>query len=211
MLQKCIDGQYRRPSGIVGWWIGRLMVEQHRTENLWTVDLLDVQLSDHILEVGFGAGFAIQEIARRLTTGVIVGVDFSTTMLDAACRRNSRLMKLGRVDLRYGDATQLPFSENSFDKVFSIHSLYFWKDTLTGLNEIKRVLKLGGTIVLTFLPRDRWKGDTPSEPLRTPEFKVYSGDELKNLLLQVGFNNLRIETNSSVVNPSNYSIVGQKP
>jgi ribosomal protein S18 acetylase RimI-like enzyme len=42
MWQKYIDGQYRKPSGIVGRWIGRKMARQHQPENLWTVNLLNV-------------------------------------------------------------------------------------------------------------------------------------------------------------------------
>jgi protein-L-isoaspartate O-methyltransferase len=59
MFARYIAGQYRRPTGLIGRWIGQKMVEQHRAENLWTVALLDVQPADRILEIGFGGGFAI--------------------------------------------------------------------------------------------------------------------------------------------------------
>src|SRR5258708_36329593 len=103
MWQKYIDGQYRQPSGPVGRWIGNKMARQHRPENIWTVNLLDVQPADHILEIGFGPGIASQEIARRASSGFVAGIDFSRAMVTAAAHRNSEGVRTGKIDLRYGD------------------------------------------------------------------------------------------------------------
>src|SRR5664279_6062799 len=89
MWQKYIDGQYRQPSGLVGRWIGSQMARQHRPENLWTVNLLDVQPTDHVLEIGFGPGIAVEEVARRASGGRVAGVDFSRAMVAAARKRNA--------------------------------------------------------------------------------------------------------------------------
>lgn len=210
MFQKHIDQQYRRPSGLLGRWIGRRMANEHRPENLWTVALLDVQPNDCILEIGFGPGYAIQEVAKRLTTGRIAGVDFSATMVNAARRRNAKAVHAGRVDLREGEAAYLPFADAFFDKVFSIHSLYFWPEPVAAVNEIFRVLKPGGILCITILPTDRW-AITFGTPVATPEFRPYSGEELQDLLRGAGFINLRVEADSDPDNLSNYSVIGQKP
>jgi ubiquinone/menaquinone biosynthesis C-methylase UbiE len=209
MFQKYIDQQYRRPSGLIGRWIGRLMADQHQPENLWTVALLDVQPDDRILEIGFGPGYAIQEVAKRLTTGVITGVDFSATMVNAARRRNAQAIHAGRVELREGEAGHLPFADACFDKVFSIHSLYFWPEPKAAIEEIRRVLKPGGALCITLLPTDRW-ASTFGTPVATPEFRPYSGDEVQDLLRGASFVNLRIEADSDPDNLSNYSVIGQK-
>lgn len=211
MFNDYFANQYRRPSGIVGRWIGQRMVQQHRPENLWTVALLDLQPSDNILELGFGGGFAVQEAGKRLITGKVAGIDFSKAMLRTAKKRNAASVRAGRVDLRYGDAAQLPFPESTFDKAYSIHSIYFWREPLMCLREIARVLKPGGTVIFTFLPTDRWKNATEVEPIATETFKPYSGDSLKTLLAFAGFIHLRIETDNNTEHLSNYSVVGQKP
>ena len=210
MFQKYIDSQYRRPRGIVGRWIGRKMLQQHQPENLWTIELLDVKPTDQIMEVGFGAGFAIQEIAKHLVTGQITGVDFSTAMIQAASRRNAKAVQAGRVRLVEGDAAQLPFPDNSFDKAFSIHSIYFWLDAQAALKYILHVLKPGGMLVITFLPTERWESASLEEPKPTPQFMPYSGAQMQNLLTQIGFMNTRIETDNSLQNRSNFSVVGHK-
>jgi ubiquinone/menaquinone biosynthesis C-methylase UbiE len=207
MFAKYIAGQYRRPTGLVGRWIGQKMVEQHRPENLWTVDLLDVQPADHILEIGFGGGFAIEQVAQHLTYGQISGVDFSGTMVHTASRRNQRAINAGRVNLRQGDAAKLPFQEATFDKVFSINCLYFWTEPLAALQGIYRVLKPGGMLVITLLLTERWPGEIPTP---TPTFRAYSGAELRDLVSRAGFINTRLETDPNLENRSSGSVIGYK-
>jgi len=208
MFQKRLNlnAQYRRPSGLVGRWVGEKMADQHRSENLWTIQHLAVQPTDDLLEIGFGPGFAIQQIASLLTTGIIAGVDFSKTMVSAAQRRNARAVNAGRVDVRYGEVTQLPFAESTFDKVFSINSLYFWLDPLAAFKELRRVLKSDGTLTLTFLPSERWD----STPTATDDFKPYSSVEIQTLLTQVGFTNIRTEADPDLQNRANFSVIAQK-
>ncbi len=208
MLQKLLNlnAQYRRPSGWVGRWVGNKMADQHRSENLWTVRALDVQPTDKLLEIGFGPGFAIQEISRNLTTGVIAGVDFSKTMVSAAKRRNAQDVKAGRVDVRYGDVIQLPFADNSFGKVFSINSIYFWLDPLVAFKELRRVTKSGGLLVITFLPSERWD----NVPAPTADFRPYSSLEIQALLTQAGFSGLRVEADPNLQNRANYSVIARK-
>ncbi len=210
MWQKYIDGQYRQPTGPIGRWIGSRMAAQHRPENLWTVNLLDVKPADHILEIGFGPGIAIQEVAWRATQGHIAGVDFSRAMVAAASRRNAHALREGQVDLRFGDAADLPFPDSTYDKAFSIHSIYFWPEPLKALSEIRRVLKPGGLLVLTVLPREKWNPDNP-DAAGTPECRPYSGNELVTLLNQTGFVNTAVVADFRSDLPSNFSVTGVRP
>lgn len=208
MLQKLLDlnGQYRRPTGLIGRWVGGKMADQHRSENLWTIQHLHVQPTDKLLEIGFGPGFAIQEIVPLLTTGSISGVDFSQTMVNSARRRNAQAVKAGRVDVRYGEVTHIPFANASFDKVYTINSIYFWLDLRAAFTELYRVLKPAGSLTITFLPSERWD----STPTATDDFKPYSSTEVQSLLSQAGFTNLRAEADPNPQNRSNYSLIGQK-
>jgi SAM-dependent methyltransferase len=210
MWQKYVDRQYRRPSGLVGRWIGSRMARQHRPENLWTVNLLDIQPTDHVLEIGFGPGIAVEEAARRASQGQVAGVDFSRAMVAAARRRNAEAVRAGRVDLRHGDAAHLPFADASFNKGYGIHSIYFWPEPLAALREACRVLEPSGTFILTVLPKAKWDPENP-DAAGTPECRPYSGDELAALLVQAGFSSPRIEADSHPECPSNYSVIARKP
>jgi ubiquinone/menaquinone biosynthesis C-methylase UbiE len=186
------------------------MTRDHRPENLWTISVLRAQPSDHMLELGFGSGFAVQELAKVVTQGRICGVDFSKTMVSAARRRNADAIKSGRVDLRYGDVVALPFGDETFDKAYSIHSIYFWPQPLIALKEVQRVLKPGGILALTVLPKEKWNADGPDAPVGTPECKPYSGDELALMLAEAGFSSIHIQAESNQAHRSNFSVIGVK-
>ena len=66
--------QYSSPSGMMGWLAGERMVRQHRPETAWTMNLLEVQPTDTVLEVGFGAGQAIKWLPRKPATGASWGL-----------------------------------------------------------------------------------------------------------------------------------------
>jgi ubiquinone/menaquinone biosynthesis C-methylase UbiE len=144
-----LDGQYGHPRGMIGRLLGEQMVRQHMPETNWTLELLKLQAADQVLELGFGAGKAIELAAARVSQGHVAGLDHSQAMRRSASRRNARAIKAGRVTLRQGDITKLPFAENTFDKVFSIQTFYFWSEPSLVLAEIFRILRRGGMLVVT--------------------------------------------------------------
>jgi ubiquinone/menaquinone biosynthesis C-methylase UbiE len=210
MIERIMTKQRGRPTGLLGLFVGSRMVHDHRPENLWTVAVLQPQPADHMLELGFGPGLAIEELAAIVTQGRIAGVDYSKTMVRAARRRNATAIKRGQVDLHHGDVSELPFAGETFDKVFSIHSIYFWPEPLTALKEVRRVLKPQGWLVLTILPKEKWNLENPTTPIGTAGCRPYHGEELTRLLADAGFSTTRIEFDSNPAHLSNYSIIGVK-
>src|SRR6187431_2673338 len=104
-----LDGQYGHPSGITGRFLGEKMVREHVPETTWTLSLLDLKPEDAVLELGFGAGKAIERVAAQTYKGYVAGIDISPTMVRSASRRNSKAVKSGQVELHCGDLTSLPF------------------------------------------------------------------------------------------------------
>ncbi len=204
--EQFIDRQYRRPTGMVGQFIGSRMAQQHRPENMWSVGLLDVQPGERVLEVGFGPGVAIELLAVQAAHGLVAGVDFSPAMLSLARRRNAQAIKAGRVDLRYGEVAELPFADACFDKALSIHTLYFWSDPRHPLSELRRVLKPGGLLALTFLPRERWPGGEQAATISG----VYTGQEVVQLLHEAGFIQAHIEWGPEQKPFREIAVVGRK-
>ena len=86
LRQKLIQrlrAQFGRPTGLPGRMAGWLMAcrSSNRRRNAWVVSLLDVQRHDRVLEIGFGPGIAIGELARRAADGRVCGIDHSQVML----------------------------------------------------------------------------------------------------------------------------------
>ena len=191
LLHTQIAGKLRHPTGLLGRLVGKAMASGNRSAIEWTVSRLDVGESDNVLEVGFGPGVGIECAARRAPGGRVFGIDRSPTMVDVARRRNVRAIVEGRVDLREADAAHLPYASLSFDKVFSVHCIYFWSDPLATLEELRRVLAPGGRIAITVLPKTRWL-ETKTKP---PEhlFTLYDAFEIVELLEEAGFRDVQLE------------------
>ncbi|HEY3057693.1 MAG TPA: class I SAM-dependent methyltransferase [Chloroflexota bacterium] len=154
--------QFGCPSGWLGSIAGRFMA-RNAYDDAWVVDLLDVQATDRLIEVGFGPGVAIELLARRATQGLVAGVDPSEVMLHQALKRVSKAASTGRVDLRIGGAEKLPFADGSFDKACALHSIYFWPSVEQGARELQRVLVPGGRVAIAMrMQQERGGAFNPS-------------------------------------------------
>lgn len=151
-VQRFLDQQYRCPTGPVGHLIGAQMVRQHEPEVQWTLSLLALTPTDQVLEIGCGAGRALELVVPRVSAGHVNGIDYSSTMIEVSRRRNAQAIAAGQLEVSLADVTHLPFAPSQFNTIWSIHTLYFWPDRMQALAELARVLKPGGLLVLTFSP-----------------------------------------------------------
>jgi ubiquinone/menaquinone biosynthesis C-methylase UbiE len=161
---------FGRPRGILGKLGGTIMARMNSACGAWVVDLLAIKPSDRVLEVGFGPGVVIQNLARLASAGHVAGVDPSREMVAQAQARNASAIQSGRVELRLGSAESLPLEDGSFDKALAINSMQVWPDPVAGLRELRRVLKPGGKVALGFTPYSGQQKETLSELLSTAGF-----------------------------------------
>ncbi len=189
MIARFIAGQSRKPTGFFGRLVANSMARGNEYEIAWTVSLLNIQADDHVLEVGFGPGVGIQLVSQQATNGLTAGVDLSKTMVQVARKRNADAIRAGRVELKQGDVAALPYGDASFDKAFAIHSIYFWPKATQGLQELRRVLKAGGLLAITVLPKDKWERTPPSDI-----FSLYGAGDIERLFSESGFREVRVET-----------------
>ncbi|NDJ74676.1 MAG: methyltransferase domain-containing protein [Chloroflexi bacterium] len=178
-----IKSQFGHPRGLMGRFTSRMMVRLNAERNEWAVSLLDAQPGDYVLEIGFGPGQALQQVAQRVTNGYVAGIDVSELMFQQAKARNAVAIHDGRLDLRLGSVDDLPFESDSFDKVYAVNSLHHWPDQAAGLAEIHRVLKPGGKLLVISQPR--WvQSEDEIRPM---------ADKLAALLTVAGFHDIQTE------------------
>jgi ubiquinone/menaquinone biosynthesis C-methylase UbiE len=118
---------------------------------------LSVKASETVLEIGFGTGRCLQQIAESVgKTGKAYGVDISPGMLKITRKRLVRAKLTDRVNLYCGDAMKLPYDDNIFDAVFMSFTLELidTPEILPQLEEIKRVLKPGGRIAVAGMSKE---------------------------------------------------------
>jgi ubiquinone/menaquinone biosynthesis C-methylase UbiE len=152
IVRRILMRMFGRPKGILGRLGGVIMAHTNQQCAAWAIDLLGVQPNDRVLEVGFGPGVGIQLLARSVPGGYIAGVDPSAEMVRQAKARNVKAIEGGRVDLRCGSVESLPFGDETFDKALAINSMQVWPDAVSGLREMRRIMKPGGKIALGFTP-----------------------------------------------------------
>ncbi len=143
------DQQQKCPTGLLGRLFGEQMRRQHAPETNWTIDLLTLQPSDRVLELGFGVGQGLALALQQVSWGHVTGTDLSATMVRAAFERNRSAHWKGRLTLVQGDIQSLPFRPHSFDKIFSIHTYYFFPEPDEIIDRLEDLLVIGGRLVLT--------------------------------------------------------------
>jgi len=124
------------------------------------IRLLNIKPGDKIIEIGFGTGHALVELANRTEkTGSVCGVDLSHGMVVVAKRRVQKAGLSKRISIQVGDATRLPFSEGEFDIAFMSFALELFTavDIPIVLQNCKRVLKPGGRLGIVSLSKSNVK------------------------------------------------------
>lgn len=163
------------------------------------VEQAGLQPGDHVLDVGCGTGVVARRAAAELDSdGQVVGLDLNQGMLDVARTESTGLGT--RIEWRQGDATDLPFSAESFDVAFCQQALQFVSNPAAALREMRRVLVQGGRLALSaWRPiefhsvyavvadaLDRHVGDEAATMMRSP-FPSWDRAELRDLVREAGF------------------------
>jgi len=101
-----------------------------------------------VLDVATGTGDMAILASKLLATEKIIGIDISEGMLDIGKKKIEKLGLQQRIELLKGDSETIIFDDNSFDAVTVAFGVRNFQDLELGLNEIKRVLKPGGKLVI---------------------------------------------------------------
>ena len=121
------------------------LIKKHETALI--LEMLEPGQGEIILDAGCGTGvFTGDMIAAGAD---IVGLELSFPMLVRAAKK---LASASFISVR-GDMQNLPFSDNAFDKAVSVTAIEFMEDAGVAVNELFRVTKPGGTIVVGTLNR----------------------------------------------------------
>src|SRR5260221_5647577 len=75
-------------------------------------------------------------------------VDYAEDSVAPSSATNRQLIETGRVEIGQASLSQLPFPNDKFDLVTAVETQYYWPDLVKDMQEILRVLKPGGTLVI---------------------------------------------------------------
>ncbi|MCA9070511.1 MAG: methyltransferase domain-containing protein [Planctomycetaceae bacterium] len=114
------------------------------------IALLSAQPGERVLEIGFGTGHCIVELAKAVgSEGRVFGIDISDQMVEVANGRCEEAGVSAWTELSQGDAADLTYEDDTFDAIFSSFTLELFDtpEIPDVLKECYRVLKPGGRIV----------------------------------------------------------------
>ncbi len=106
-----------------------------------------------ILDVGCGFAFVAIEIAKAFPHARIIGIDLAEPLLDIGLEYIAKENLEEQITLVKGDAESLNYENSSFDVVINSFLLHIVENPVRMLNQIERVTKPDGTILITDLRR----------------------------------------------------------
>jgi ubiquinone/menaquinone biosynthesis C-methylase UbiE len=109
-----------------------------------TLRRFEVEPGQSVLDVGCGTGALLERLAATAPGARLSGVDLSPEMLEEARK------KLGAaIPLKQSNVNNLPFASHEFDVVVSTNALHYFRNPAAALEEMARVLRPNGRLVIT--------------------------------------------------------------
>lgn len=196
--------------GLIATWYAKTTFKDLKRHQWMAKQLVEkIPANGNVLEIAPGPGYFCIELAR-LGNFRITGLDISKSFVEIA-RKNANEAGL-KIDFREGNASAMPFEENTFDFTFCQAAFKNFSEPVKALAEMYRVLRPGGISVIADLRRDASPAEIDREvkgmglnPIN--EFLVrwtfdqmllksaYSVDEMKKMVSQTPFRTCKIDVN----------------
>ncbi len=189
--------QCSKPTGEIGIEVGKKMNEHHKPLLEWGLPLLFDNIKStnlNILDVGCGAGLAINLMSKIKPNSKFYGIDYSTEMVKSANLFNGELIKSGKAKIEHGNVEELPFEDSFFDIVTASETTYFWPNLLNSVKNLYRILKTGGhfAIINEDYYRDTESLNQHSKTMvDSDKINFLKDHEHVDLLEKAGFKNIR--------------------
>ena len=159
----------------------------------WGLSHVSIGKQDMILDIGCGGGGTVHKLAKIATNGKVYGIDFSDESVMVARRTNKQLVQMGRVEIQQSTVSCLPFSDNLFDLVTAVNTHNYWTDLATDMQEILRVLKPGGKLIIIGSVYAGGKSDQRNQKYaELIEIAFPSINELHDLFLRAGYSEIQM-------------------
>jgi SAM-dependent methyltransferase len=164
---------------------GPAMEVVHRPITERTLQEMHLSANDRVLELGCGDGWATRTLAARVgSTSQVVGVDVSDGMVQQARAKSTQFRNLRFI---CGSAQQLPCKPDTFTKLLTVESFYYFEDQDAVLRELLRVVVPGGQIfVLICLYSDHPDSLSMPDEVKMP-LHVRSAVEYRRMFENAGW------------------------
>ena len=185
-LFKNYINQTRKPEGFLGKMMIKGMNPGHAKLADWGMGHLTAAHPMTIVEIGCGGGRNAGELLKRYPDAKVTAVDYSPLSVEQATAYNKDAVASGRCAVCQGDASDLPFDDETFDLATAFETVYFWPGLEKCFAEVLRVLKPGGVFLIVNesdgLDENGKKWEQMIDGMR-----IYSAKEIEAALKSAGF------------------------
>ncbi|OUL64228.1 class I SAM-dependent methyltransferase [Flavobacterium sp. AJR] len=187
---QAIASQLKHPTGEKGIEMANMMHETNINMTLSSIRNLNISQGDKILELGHGNAAHLEYVMQQSTDLKYYGLEMSELMYGEARQINRNYVSQKQAFFSVYDGNTIPFPDATFDKIFTVNTLYFWQEPVKFLLEIYRVLNDKGIFSLTFAQESFMK----KLPFTEFEFNLYDTEKAEKLISQTPFRIIDSET-----------------
>lgn len=185
---KAVGSQLSSPKGEDGKKTGERMAVSNENMIRRTIEAMKLAHHQEVLEIGPGNASHLPMLMKQAKSLHYTGIDISETMIEEATRINQELVNTGLATFSLSDGAHVDFPAQTFHKIFTVNTLYFWKDPKAYATEIYNVLKPGGYFCIGFAD----KSFMEQLPFTKWDFQLYDTQMVKDLLEDVGFEVIKV-------------------
>jgi len=187
---QAIASQLKHPTGEKGIEMGNMMNETNINMTRHSIQNLQIEAGNKILELGHGNAGHVEFIFEQAENIKYYGLEMSELMFQEARQTNRNYVSQKQAFFSIYDGNTIPFEDNSFNKVFTVNTIYFWQEPEKLLSEIYRVLQSKGILCITFAEESFMK----QLPFTQFEFELYSTEKAEKLIGKSSFKIINKET-----------------
>jgi ubiquinone/menaquinone biosynthesis C-methylase UbiE len=181
---KTLAAQLRQPSGELGIEVGRAMNKSNAALYEEALRILALPAGPKtLLEIGPGNGAQVADWLQRYDELTYTGIDYSELMVAQAQELNADAIAANKARFFFEDVHALPLPDAQQEYAFTANTVYFWADPLLALQEIYRVLRPGGVLVMALRSADTMK----NLPFTAHGFNPYTLEKLEALYAASAF------------------------
>ena len=192
--QRIMD-QYRCPTGVEGIKVAASMNIHHSDLTDWGLSKVKISSDFTILDVGCGGGKTLTKLANLAPKGKVYGIDCSKDMVKYSQEVNKDLINQDRVSIVEGFVDKTGFPDRFFDLVTAIETYYFWPSLSDAFQEVHRILKPQGHLLLI---NEMIKNGTyeleNNELIEKTHVHLISITEIKEILTTAGYKKIQLFT-----------------
>lgn len=204
MKRKNNIGQITKDEYSFGYQKGVLEYLIYRAQKSFDFILPYLKPDIEVLECGCGAGTVTFEIAKKVISGCVIGIDINKDQIDSNNKKVDE-SNINNLKFEVANILELPYQDNSFDVVYMQALIVHIKNPMNAIREVHRVLKSEGQVLLREPIMDR-AIIIPEEPLLLEAIELiqraissYGGDssigrKLWPLVNEAGFKDILISS-----------------